>query len=94
MRNGKVDDPRDVLFADATDAPESLETLPLDDQIDYAEWCVSVAQAHLDELKRQKAEYDAHIEAQYQAHVDAENGRVACESDAHDCRIREAMHVS
>ena len=44
MRNGKVDDPRDPM-----------ETMTLDDQIDYAEWQVSVAQSHLDDLKRKKS---------------------------------------
>ena len=67
---------------------ETFDTLSLDEQIDLAEWEVSRAQSHLDALKRQKAEVDAHIEKQYQAHLDAEFGRVACESDAHDCRNR------
>lgn len=83
MRNGKVDDPRDPM-----------ETMTLDDQIDYAEWQVSVAQSHLDDLKRQKAELDAHTEAQYQAHLDAEYGRLACQSDIADREIAEVLHVS
>lgn len=82
MRNGKVDDPRDPM-----------ETMTLDDQIDYAEWQVSVAQSHLDDLKRKKAELDTHIEAQYQAHVDIEFGRVACESDAADRKVAEVLNV-
>lgn len=86
MRNGKVDDPRDPM-----------ETMTLDDQIDYAEWQVSVAQSHLDDLKRQKAEYDAHIEAEYQRHVDMEFGKAACEADAAECnhcKQAEVLHVS
>ena len=92
MLNGKVDDARDILFADPTDtldSPESLQTLSLDDQIDYAEWQVRVAKAHVEDLKRQKAELDAHIEAEYQEHLDREYGRIACESDKADAAVAD-----
>lgn len=72
----------------------TFDTLSIEDQIDLAEWEVSRAKAHLADLKRQKSELDAHIEAQYQAHLDAQFGRVACESDAHDCKVREVRNVS
>lgn len=74
-----VDDARDILFADP---PE--ETLSLEDQIDYAEWCLTVAQAHLDDLKRQKANLDAHYDAQYREHCEIENGKIVIESDNAD----------
>lgn len=85
--NLKVDDARDLVFADppeTLDAPETLETLSLDDQIDYAEWSVTVAQAHLDALKAKKAELDAHYDAQYREHCEIENGKVVIESDNAD----------
>lgn len=72
---------------------ETFDALSLDDQIDYAEWQLVQAQSHLDDLKRQKAELDARTDAQYQAYLDAEFGRVACESDAHDCIIREVYNA-
>lgn len=73
---------------------QSFDTLSLDDQIDLAEWNLTLAQSHLDDLKRQKAELDAHIETQYQNHLDMEFGKAALESDAHDCtpKIREALN--
>ena len=76
------------------DPTETMENMSLDDLIDYAEWQVSVAQSHLDDLKRQKAELDTHIEAQYQNHLDTEFGRVACESDAADRKVAEVLNVS
>ena len=89
-----VDDARDLLFADPTDTPtESFDTMTLDEQIDYAEWQVSVAQSHLADLKRKKAELDAHIEAQYQEHLERENGRLTLEADAHDCKNAEVWNA-
>lgn len=70
-----------------------FDTLSLDDQIDMAEWELTLAQTRLDDLRKQKAELDAHIETQYQAHLDAEFGRATLESDNHDCRIREALNA-
>ena len=66
-----------------------------DDQIDLAEWNLSVAQSHLDALKREKAELDAEIDAQFQAHLDGEFGKHAIESDAHECHpaIREVFNA-
>lgn len=86
-----LDDAREVTHLDG------FETMTLDDQIDYAEWCVTVAQAHLDDLKRKKAELDAHYDAQYAEYCALENGRLTCEADAaecNDCKTAEGPHVS
>lgn len=84
-----LNDARNILFAEPADTfsdthPETA-IMTLDDAIDYAEWQVTVAQSHLDDLKRQKAELDREIERQYQQHLDGEFGKVALESDCHDC---------
>ena len=83
MLNGKVDDPRDPM-----------ETMTLDDQIDYAEWQVSVAQSHLADLMRKKAELDAHYDALYDQHCEIEKGRVACEADAAECNHCKQAEVA
>ena len=77
-----------ILFADPTDTTPTPD-LTLDDAIDYAKWQVTVAQEHLQDLLRQKAEYDDHIDKQFQNHIEIEFGKAALISDAHDCRIRE-----
>lgn len=74
---------------------QSFDTLSLDDQIDYAEWELTLAKSRLDDLKRQKAELDAEIDAQFQSHLDGEFGKACIESDAHECHpaIREALNA-
>ena len=73
---------------------ETFDSLSLEDQIEYAKWNLEVAQAQLDDLRKQKADFDAHIEAEYQEMLDREYGRVACESDIADRKVAEVLHVS
>ena len=83
MLNGKVD------LQTATDM---FDQLSLDDQIEYARWQVEVAQSHLDELKRQKADLDAHYDAQYAEFCSIEDGKahiIADAAECNECKIAE-----
>ena len=82
-----------LTTAPPTDAVEFGEvTLTLSEQIDYAQWQVICAQAHLDDLLAKKAALDTEqIDQQYQEHLDAEFGKACIESDKADAEVMRCL---